>query len=320
MAILEFLGHPDWDKPFFKRLPSNDTGAAPGHQGGMVVPKDLRQFFPGLVGRTTARTPTIDRRIWADLYDGERFLARVNTRYQFQTWGGERSPESRLTDNLSQLRNLAKAEDVLIIQRSVVDLDLYRLTLIRKGAASFVAISPLVGRERWGVLGSELPVTVGDFDEALRRQMAVEDKPFKLFDEAAELITSRVTRLARALVFRERVLALYGGTCCVCSTALQVPGGALELDAAHIVPRALLGTDDARNGLSLCKRHHWAFDRGLFGIENTRRVFVSQRVLQLTQNHPLGELTAKSLVEANEQLFRAAKAALAWHMDNVVIQ
>jgi putative restriction endonuclease len=319
MAIPEFLSHPDWDKPFFKRLPSNDTGAAPGHQGGMVIPKDLRRFFPGLVGRITARTPTIDRRIWADLYDGERFLARVNTRYQFQTWGGERSPESRLTDNLSQLRNLAKADDVLFIQRSLIDLDLYRLTLVRKESASFVSVASLLGRERWGVLGSELPVTEDDFDEALQREMAVEEKPFKLFDDAADLVTSHVTRLARALVFRERVIALYGRTCCLCGTALQVPGGAVELEAAHIVPRALFGVDDARNGLSLCRRHHWAFDRGLFGIDGSRRVFVPQRVLLLAENQPLREFASKPLAEADEQSLRAANAALSWHMENVVL-
>src|SRR5688572_27239346 len=140
MGIHEFLEHPDWDRPFFKRLPSNDTGAAPGHQGGMVVPKDLRQFFPGLVGHISASTPTIDRRIWADLYDGERFLTRVNTRYQFQTWGGARSPESRLTDNLSPLRNLAKPEDILIIQRSLADLEFYRLTLIRRVSVDFAGV------------------------------------------------------------------------------------------------------------------------------------------------------------------------------------
>jgi putative restriction endonuclease len=320
MAITEFLTHPDWDKPFFKRLPSNDTGAAPGHQGGMVIPKDLRQFFPGLVGRITARTPTIDRRIWADLYDGERFLARVNTRYQFQTWGGERSPESRLTDNLSALRNLAQADDVLIIQRSLIDLDLYRLTLIRNNSPSFSPISPLIGRERWGVLGQERPVTEDDFDEALQRQTAIEEKPFQLFDDAAHLVSSNITSLARALVFRERVIALYGRSCCICGTALQVPGGQLEVEAAHIVPRALLGPDDARNGLSFCRRHHWAFDRGLFGIDGSRRAIVPDRVLLLPENQPLKEIAGKLLTEASEAALRAEAAALSWHMDKVLLR
>ena len=111
MTLDQLLAEAEWDKPFFKRLPQNDTCAAPGHQGGMVIPKDLRKFFPGLVGITSAVVPTLDKRITAQLFVGTKYLAQVNTRYQFQTWGGERSPESRLTDNLSPLRNLASADD-----------------------------------------------------------------------------------------------------------------------------------------------------------------------------------------------------------------
>jgi putative restriction endonuclease len=37
-----------FDRPMFKRLAPNDTGAAPGHQGGIVIPKDLGPYFPDL--------------------------------------------------------------------------------------------------------------------------------------------------------------------------------------------------------------------------------------------------------------------------------
>src|SRR5689334_22616980 len=201
MPIIDFLTQPDWDRPFFKRLPSNDTGAAPGHQGGMVIPKELRTFFPGLVGRITPSTPTIDRRIWADLHDGERFLARVNTRYQFQSWGGARSPESRLTDNLSSLRNLARPDDRLVVQRSLTDLELYRLTLVRQSAPDFPAVDLMTRRERWGVLGKEFPMTEEDFDEALKRELALEEKPFTLFEIEPKFVLSTASRLARSIVF-----------------------------------------------------------------------------------------------------------------------
>jgi hypothetical protein len=38
--------------------------------------------------------------------------------------------------------------------------------------------------------------------------------------------------------------------------------------AAHIVPKNKNGTDDPRNGLTLCRAHHWAFDAGLFTPSN----------------------------------------------------
>ena len=128
--LATLLEDPKWDAPFFKVLAMNDTGAASGHQGGMVIPKDLRNYFPGLSGTTNIYLPTLDHRITAQLFVNEKFVGTADTRYQFQTWGGERNAESRLTDNLGPLRNRATGGDILIIQRSIDNLELYRLILV----------------------------------------------------------------------------------------------------------------------------------------------------------------------------------------------
>jgi putative restriction endonuclease len=115
--LLNLIDDPAWDAPFFKRLANNDTGNAPGHQGGIVVPMELRPYFPELdQGRTSPATPTVDRRLVVELFDGGSFLGQCATRYQFQTWGGDRSPESRITENLGPLRNRAHGGDLLIMQ------------------------------------------------------------------------------------------------------------------------------------------------------------------------------------------------------------
>ena len=48
MTITELFSDQEWDAPFFKRLPLNDTGASNGNQSGMELPKELRQFLPHL--------------------------------------------------------------------------------------------------------------------------------------------------------------------------------------------------------------------------------------------------------------------------------
>jgi putative restriction endonuclease len=88
MALIALTPSSDWDLPFFKVLANNDTGAASGHQGGIVIPMELRPFFPGLSDATSPWNPTTDQRIDADLFVENRFLASVSTRYQYQTWGG----------------------------------------------------------------------------------------------------------------------------------------------------------------------------------------------------------------------------------------
>ena len=50
------------------------------------------------------------------------------------------------------------------------------------------------------------------------------------------------------------------------------------LDAAHLKPKELNGSDDPRNGLVLCATHHRAFENGLFGIiPNTFRLIFREK-------------------------------------------
>ena len=48
------------DGKFFKVLAHNDTGQATGHQGGIVIPKDISVFFPLIVFQENAAQPTAD--------------------------------------------------------------------------------------------------------------------------------------------------------------------------------------------------------------------------------------------------------------------
>ncbi len=316
--IQALLASPEWDNPFFKVLASNDTGAARGHQGGAAIPKDLRKYFPTLSGLTSASNPTIDHRISADLFAEEKYLGTVKTRYQIQTWGGTRTPEARLTENLGPLRDLASGEDILLIQRNRTSLDHYRLILVRKTSAEYQRLRAKIGKCKWGPLEVTLPMTQADFDAARQSEVKKEAEPFQLFELNAKKVESHGMRVARSVVFRETVKKLYSDTCSVCSTSLVVPDGPSDFEAAHIIPRSLSGADDARNGLGLCRRHHWAFDKGLFGVDPTRRVHVPRQVRALSANQELVSLDQQKILESVQPNLKADSNALSWHMQNVV--
>lgn len=320
MTLMALTSSPDWDLPFFKVLANNDTGAASGHQGGIVIPKDLRQFFPGLSDVTSSWNPTTDQRIEADLFVENRFLSSVSTRYQYQTWGGTRTPESRLTDQLSSLRNLAHGEDILIFQRGIDRLDRYRLTLVRRSSDEYGMLQGLVAEKRWGILGASTPMSDLELADALDQEQQRESSIFSITDDNASQVESRTFRIARSVAFRLSVTKLYGYTCSVCGESLKSPRGMMELDAAHIVPRSRLGADDARNGIALCKRHHWAFDAGLFGIGNQREIIVPQSVKKITDNAVLVNLNGTPIREASELHLRAHADAFAWHRENTLLQ
>lgn len=97
----------EFDAPIYKVLANNDTEAAKGRRVGFALPNDLEGYLPLLRNQTAPLSPTVDVEITADLFDGEGFLGTAETRYQYQTRGGERSPERRVCG--SALRVIRKA-------------------------------------------------------------------------------------------------------------------------------------------------------------------------------------------------------------------
>lgn len=150
----------EWDSPIFKVLAHNDTGAASGNQAGVVITEELREYFPLLDGTVSAQSPTLDQQITAQLFLGNDFLAEVNTRYQIQTWGGKRSAESRLTGQLGPLRNLAAADDLLLMQKATGRPTLWRLTLVKSNSLEYSAIKQHIADKRWGLLNYPIPSSI----------------------------------------------------------------------------------------------------------------------------------------------------------------
>lgn len=76
-------------------------------------------------------------------------------------------------------------------------------------------------------------------------------------------------------VFRSMVMLAYHTTCAVCSLRHSP-----LLDAAHIVEdRHELGVAAVRNGLSLCKIHHAAYDAGILGISPELNIHIRADIL-----------------------------------------
>jgi putative restriction endonuclease len=309
----------EFDRPLFKRLAPNDTKATGGHQGGIVIPKDMDRYFPQLVSATGPQNPTADERISAALFVGTDKVGLVDTRYQYQTWGGTRSPERRLTGNLGPILSEAKGGDFLLIERSLSDPAFYRLTLHKGGTPAFDALLRRVGDRRWGsVEPRDAPVSEVEIAASLSDQETRELNPFNLFENAAALQETRATRIARSRAFNLRLLPLYNFTCAVCGRAHRTLDGVTEAEAAHIVPRSLKGADDSRNGIALCRSHHWTFDRGLFGIRSDRTIVVPPKVIALAENSHLAAFNGERVLDPNNVGLRPDASALAWHLRNLV--
>jgi putative restriction endonuclease len=147
-------------------------------------------------------------------------------------------------------------------------------------------------------------VIVGDDPSTLTFTLACEDVqslvPGVPPDVADEARRKYVTRLAMVRLhqaaFRKQVLTAYRNQCTICHlkhTEL--------LDAAHIIPdKDLTGLPIVKNGLSMCKIHHAAFDRNILGIRPDCRVEIQSDILEEIDGpmlkHGLQELHGAKLI------------------------
>jgi putative restriction endonuclease len=81
-------------------------------------------------------------------------------------------------------------------------------------------------------------------------------------------------RRVRDSDFTSAVRDAYERTCVVCGSSRETPTGEPEVEAAHVYPKSEGGADDVRNGVALCKLHHWAFDSGWLSFTDDHRILV----------------------------------------------
>lgn len=82
------------------------------------------------------------------------------------------------------------------------------------------------------------------------------------------------TRQVRSQAFSDLVKRAYSQRCAICGEGRKDARDRPEVQAAHIYPVEKEGPDDVRNGLALCRLHHWAFDGALLGVDATLTVRV----------------------------------------------
>ena len=125
----------------------------------------------------------------------------------------------------------------------------------------------------------------------------------------------------RSAGFRQAIMGLYDYTCAVCRLRIVTMDGESATDAAHIIPFRISKNDDVRNGISLCKLHHWSFDKGLISLSTTYQVLVSPLMSNWRPTEwRLTELQDKSILLPERDQLYPAQNALAWHRAEVLRQ
>jgi putative restriction endonuclease len=156
-------------------------------------------------------------------------------------------------------------------------------------------------------------------DEDLRYEVQLYSEIMNVFQPfiKEQSMTYTVTMPKRDKVFRDIVIREYDFTCAICEMKFRL-GELTEATAAHIVPKRKNGTDDPRNGLSLCRTHHWAFDIGIFSLTDNCEILLSSSVKHAeSRNFVLIEMQNESILLPRNETLWPHPSAIQWHRENV---
>ena len=153
---------------------------------------------------------------------------------------------------------------------------------------------------------------IGEYEQLLIREV---EHSFSLQPPTAPISEETPIRKAG---FRKAIMRLYKYTCAVCRLRIVTMDGESATEAAHIIPFHISQSNDVRNGVSLCKLHHWAFDTGLISLNTTYRVVVSRLIVeQGPMEWRLTKLRGKSILLPEHDQLYPAQDALDWHREEV---
>ena len=194
-------------------------------------------------------------------------------------------------------------DELFLLLTNTHDREVIRQTLIDTYFADFKAdIESLITEGQ----------QINKYRQALLQQVK------QTFSSLQPLAPTEAENPIRAAGFRQAIMRIYDYTCAVCQLYVLTLDGESITEAAHIIPFKVSGNDDIRNGISLCKLHHWAFDSGLISLSRNYEVIVSEL---MSERGPtewlLITLRGKSIWLPKDEEHYPAQDALTWHREEI---
>ena len=256
---------------------------------------------------STAKNPRNEYRIYSNnaLEDG-KLLFQTDDILIFRTEKVSAIQKNLITDDLPE----AAVEDskVFFLYRCYDrNSDLYKQcdalieeTEIRgKGHAIFEGILPEVEKEISSLCDKRLDEMDTVIDDAV----------------TAKAQTGNINAMAslfNSVSFRDFVMTGYDYKCAITGNVIRY-GSYMNLEAAHIWPRSHQGLYLPSNGIALCRDMHWAFDKGMFTVDDNLKVKVHPDI----ESDYLRQYDKRQLFIPENAFFRPDINSLHYHQSNI---
>jgi putative restriction endonuclease len=130
---------------------------------------------------------------------------------------------------------------------------------------------------------------------------------------AKKIVETTEEYFVRNRLFPKVIKELYSYSCCVCDISASIENSSV-IDAAHILPFYEFHNDDPRNGLALCKNHHWGFDIGAWSLTDEYTIVVAPKL----KNDLVFIEHGKPIAMPKDKSCIPIPTALQWHRENIL--
>ncbi len=155
---------------------------------------------------------------------------------------------------------------------------------------------------------------INAFDEFQRE---LRESGGQVYQPEAEFVKDEAKVIVRDAAFRRVVVNVYGQRCSFCGLRIISAQGQTIVDGAHVMPFSKFYDDRIDNGLSLCKTHHWAFDRGWFAVNDDYTLLVADLQEESPNARPMRDFAGDRILLPSHSLYYPRLEALRWHRENV---
>lgn len=316
---------------YLKKLGSNELGS-PKLDGSVsrgrfiYVTKAYESFFPYLSTTITNDNilipvipPFSNEKIYTTfVYHNDKYNTPEGSRDEFRLY---------LNKDLDPNRNYFKVNDIIVFERIETGTPVPVYILYKFDSSDNLYSDLLAKIEESPIKGGhalsndelifipprEINIDETDVvipDEVM--QVAVQQQEEVLINEEHNIENSRGASLFSSDSFRDFVLLAYGYKCAITGKVIGHKN-LLNLEAAHIQPKAQAGTFLPCNGIALSRDMHWAFDKGFITIDDDFKIIVHSEM----QDSILMEYSNQKINIPIDPYFQPEKKFLKHHRENI---
>ncbi|WP_428657699.1 HNH endonuclease [Runella sp.] len=316
---------------YIKKLGSQELGS-PKADGSvsrgryLYITKAYHDFFPFLSKTVTNDNvlipiipPFSNTKIYSTfVYHNDKYNVYGGTRDEFRLY---------LNKNLDPGRSYFHVNDILVFEKIETEtpIPVYILYRFNSTEAFYNDLSAIIAsssiKGEHALFTGELhyiPQRKVNIDETVVvipeevMKVAVEQQNEVLASEEQNIEDIRGASLFRSDSFRDFVLHAYNYKCAITGKVIRHKN-LLNLEAAHIQPKAQAGTFLPCNGIALCRDMHWAFDKGLITLSDDLKIIVHEEM----KDSELMEYNGKKIFTPVDPYFQPEKKFLNHHREKI---